>query len=282
MKRRDLLLGALIGVVAGVGIDRLGMHMDAMEAAQKTSSTRPPALAPALTPKAARPAPAGKAARPLPDYVRSSVSEQGEDLVLMRVFKALGIPKPTYLDIGSHDPVRFNNTYKLYTNGSRGVLVEPNPFFFEKSKKIRPGDKVLNIGIGITDQKEADYYMIRDRSLLNTFSKKHADKLVKISGPGAIEKVIKMPLVNINTVIKRHFKGAPALVSIDVEGLDLEILRTLDFKRHRPAVFCIETLVFNTNKVRTEVVEFMRTKGYSIRGGTFVNTIFVDDRLLQR
>jgi len=36
----------------------------------------------------------------------------------------------------------------------------------------------------------------------------------------------------------------PDLVSLDVEGLELDILRTIDFSKHRPHVFCIETLSY--------------------------------------
>lgn len=277
MQRRDFLTGSLLGLAAGAGLTRLAAFLGD-DPAPATPRARPKTAGPRPAP----PGPVPRPARKLPPWVRSSVSEQGEDLVLMRIFKALKMPRPSYLDIGSHDPIRFNNTYKLYTNGSRGVLVEPNPFFCDKSKKARPGDKVLNIGIGITDQQAADYYIIRDRSLLNTFSKQQADRLVKISGPRAIEKVIKMPLVNINKVIAQHFKKAPDLISIDVEGLDLDIIKSLDFEKYRPAVFCVETLEFNTRQLKTEIHQLMHARGYEVRAGTWVNTIFVDGKLLQK
>ena len=111
-----------------------------------------------------------------------------------------------------------NNTYLFYRKGCRGVLVEPNPAFCRKLTSVRPGDTVLNIGIGIIDQSEADYYVISGHlgEWLNTFSKEEAERVT--SSPGStnrIEKVLKMPLVNINRVIGEHFQGAPDFVSID-------------------------------------------------------------------
>ena len=91
-----------------------------------------------------------------------------------------------------------------------------------------------------------------------------------------------MPLININDIIKKHFKGAPNILSLDVEGLDLAILKTLNFKKYRPNVICVETLVVGTKKMETSIVKFLLSKGYVIRGGTFVNTIFVDKNLLSK
>ena len=45
-----------------------------------------------------------------------------------------------------------------------------------------------------------------------------------------------MPLVNVNKIVDEHFRGAPSIISIDTEGLDLEILKTFDFNRHRPPI----------------------------------------------
>ncbi len=126
----------------------------------------------------------------------------------------LKIEKPTYLDIGAADPIVSNNTYLFYQQGCRGVLVEPNPAFCLKLRSARPRDTVLDVGIGTTDQAEADYYVISGHlgEWLNTFSKEEAERVT--SSPGStnrIEKVLKMHLVNINKVIGEHFQRAPTL-----------------------------------------------------------------------
>jgi FkbM family methyltransferase len=209
-----------------------------------------------------------------------SFAQQGEDLILQNISRYLEIRKPTYIDIGAFDPIVSNNTFALYLSGSRGVLVEPNPTYYEHLKEIRDEDVTLNIGIGITDQKEAPYYVIREYSQLNTFSEEQVERYKKMYGPDAVEKVVPMPLVSINSILEEYLPSGPNLFSIDVEGLDLAILNTLDFDRFRPEVFCIETLVMGSKRVNVELVDFMLERGYSTRGGTFVNTIFVDDRAL--
>jgi FkbM family methyltransferase len=216
-------------------------------------------------------------------WARFSYSQQGEDLIVESICRVLKIDNPVYLDIGAADPIVENNTYHFYQKGSHGVLIEPNPVFGRKLEAARPRDIVLNVGVGFNELRESDYFMVsgRDGSYLNTFSKEEAEIIVsKSHGQRTIEKVVKMPLVNINAIIDNHFPKAPDFVSIDTEGLDLDILKSLDFARHRPGVFCVETLMIGTMQIKTEILELMKAKGYAVRGSTFVNTIFVDDSLI--
>ena len=86
--------------------------------------------------------------------------------------------------------------------------------------------------------------------------------------------------MNINDVMREHFQGAPTFLSVDTEGLDLAILKSIDYTRFRPKVICAETLLSSTTKLRPEIREFMATQGYVDRGGSFVNTIFIDSAIL--
>jgi FkbM family methyltransferase len=257
MERRSFLGGALSGALLGGAAGVAGGRWS------KTGSTGP------LSP-----------GRLLPPYAHLSFAQQGEDLIAEDLLHWFKISKPTYLDIGANDPIHNNNTYLFYTKGARGVLVEPNPAFCDKLRKTRPGDGVLQVGIGGAEEGEADFYVIRGASELNTFSKEQADSLVKVHGPNTIERVIKMPLVSINRVIADNFEVVPNFVSIDTEGYDLTIIRSLDFERFRPHVICVETIDLPTGLVNEAIVAHMRSKRYSVRGATFVNTIFLADELL--
>jgi FkbM family methyltransferase len=257
MNRRDVLAGALGGAGLGLG-------------ASLVSDRLRPAAPPAPTPP---PCP--------PPRTHLSFAQQGEDLAVMSLFETLRVARPSYIDIGAYDPVIGNNTYLAYLMGSKGVLVEPNPALTMRLKQVRPRDTVLNVGIGVTDQKSADYYVMAfDQE--NTFSKEHADELVRLRGPSALKKVIQLPLVNINSVLRDNFDKAPDFFSIDVEGMDLEILRAMDYGRFRPKVFCVETSELETGALEMDIVNFLKDKHYSVRGGSFVNSIFVDDNLIPR
>jgi FkbM family methyltransferase len=214
------------------------------------------------------------------DYQVPSFAQQGEDLIVANVFKFLQIPLPTYIDIGAFEPIRSNNTYLLYKEGCRGVLVEPNPAFTSKLRRTRPQDTVLEIGIGAKGEDEdADFYIIDGDGQGNTFSLEQAKRLQALLGERVLKQVIKRKLVNINKVLEANFgPGGPDLFSSDTEGYDLTILETLDFERFRPRVFCVETLFGLEAEPR--ILDLMRSKDYEVRGGTFVNTVFIDNRYL--
>jgi FkbM family methyltransferase len=181
------------------------------------------------------------------------------------------------VDIGAHEPVVGSNTYWFYKAGGDGLLIEPNPVFAEKLRKARPRDTVLEVGIGVSDVEEADYFVLDGDGQLNTFSKKQADTMVALHHR-KIEKTMKRKLVKLNEVLEANFKrGSPHVISVDAEGMDLEILKSIDWKRWRPMLVCAETADPETGKVEREIVDFMATQGYTARGSTYVNTIFLDD-----
>jgi FkbM family methyltransferase len=262
--RRAFLLGGVAGGLVGAA---------AGTAAGRATAPTPPA------PEPPAPQPPVVIEKPLPVGTKLSYAQFGEDLIANSLFYMLKIDKPTYLDIGAWEPINSNNTYFFYARGCRGVVVEPTPAYVEKLKAVRPEDKVLGVGIGITEATEMDFYVMSEPQQ-NTFDKAHAEKFVREKGY-KIEKVLKIPLVSINRIMAEHFGGAaPDYLSIDVEGLEFEIAKTIDFTRYRPKVICIETLVANTIRHDPAIPEFMAKHDYEARGRTYPNTFFVDKALL--
>jgi FkbM family methyltransferase len=262
MNRRAFLIGAASGASSAVVLGVVGKGL---------TGTPAGARAVPLPAVPSRPAPA-------PLYQgRRSFAQQGEDLILYNLLHHdLGIEAPTYLDVGAGDPVLSNNTYALYLTGSRGVLVEPNPVLVEKLKAVRPGDIVLACGVGLKEAADADYFVIRGRWPLNTFSRDDVAEIRRQSATDPVEKVIKRPLIPINRLIDDLFGDAPDLLSIDIEGMDLAVLRTLDFRAHRPAAICAETKKPGMSHDSTPIARLLRGKGYIACAGSLYNTIFVD------
>jgi FkbM family methyltransferase len=207
----------------------------------------------------------------------SSFSQAGEDLIVHYLFQKLKMNAPTYLDVGANLPIVGSNTYFFYNRGSKGVCVEPDPSLYSAIKKTRPVDVVLNVGIGFGNDDEADFYNFpHPYTGWNTFSKEDANKKQKESGI-AIKDIKKIPLKNINEIIKTYFHPHPNFISIDIEGLDLQVLQSLDFDRFKPEVICAETITFsinNTEEKRNEIAEFLQSKNYFVFADTHINTIF--------
>jgi FkbM family methyltransferase len=188
------------------------------------------------------------------------------------------LEKPTYLDLGAADPVDGNNTYLLYTSGCRGVLVEPNPTYVAALRRVRPGDTVVGVGVGVDERTTADYYVFRDHPMLNTFSPDEVALRKRQSKDYVVEQVVSMPLVPVNRLIASHLGRAPDLLSIDIEGLDLAVLRTLDFDRYRPAVILAEAGRAGNLNADSAMTAFLESRGYVVCGGSLYNTIFGDRR----
>ena len=200
-----------------------------------------------------------------------SYSQMGEDLVMYHLLRdAMRVEHPTYLDIGAADPIEANNTYLLYSKGGHGVLVEPNPAYQQRLHLLRPRDVIVQAGVGTGDETQADYYVIRDAPMRNTFSKDDVDDLRKRRGHEVVERVLKVRLISINHLIAQFLGGTPDLLSIDVEGLDYAVLQTLDFEKYRPAVIVAET------RRMGPIPALLASKGYELRGASMENAIFAD------
>jgi hypothetical protein len=185
---------------------------------------------------------------------------------------------------GPADPIILSNTYRFYLRGGRGVLVEPNPALAAKLRRVRPRDVVIEAGVGVKGDGAADYFVLSGEGAPyhNTFSREEAEvDAARSGGKTWISEVRKIPLIPINRVLADHFPArAPDFLSIDAEGLDHDILASLDFGRWRPKVVCAETLIVRTNRVEQLTIELMKARGYVIRGSTWVNTIFMDGRVV--
>jgi FkbM family methyltransferase len=217
-------------------------------------------------------------------FRRVSFSATGEDILVADVFRRMGCASPFYFDIGANHPIRFNNTYAFYRSGGRGVCMEPQPALFEQIRRTRPRDECLNAGAAAAPSDPLPFFVFENPAL-STFSNAHAEFL-RHANHKFVE-TISIPLVPINDVLARCPPDSPSFVSIDCEGTDREILGGIDFGRHRPAVFCVETARPSLDGSPVlgskigEIDELFIGHGYWAFADTYVNTIYVDERRLR-
>ena len=211
-------------------------------------------------------------------------SQCGEDLIIDRALRDLGITRPTYVDVGAFHPRELNNTALFYRRGLSGVCVEPDPDLIAVIARERARDICVNAGISSGESAAADFFVMSVRSL-STFSRERAHQL-ESSGECRIEKTLRIPLLTLNRLFEQALGGAPNLVSIDAEGLDLEVLLSMDYDRFRPQVLCVETLRYSDTRrgesKTLEIAAFLNEKGYFSYADTRVNTIFVDAKAWER
>jgi FkbM family methyltransferase len=207
-----------------------------------------------------------------------SYSQAGEDSILNFLFRDVKISRPKYLDIGANLPDIGNNTYKFYLKGSQGVLVEADATLLPEIRKKRPKDIILNYGISDKNNEYLDFYIF-DVNGLNTFNKDEAFLREK-TGICKITKVVKVQMKSINEIIGKYFDTFPDLLSLDIEGMDLQVLKSLDYNRYPIPVICVETCQYSENNIRPKnnhIFEYLGSKGYTVYADTYINSIFVLD-----
>lgn len=232
---------------------------------------------------------------------QTTTSQFGEDIIVNYLIKLLKnnniIDDVTYIDIGACDPVRNNNTVRFYEQNllnssmtSKSVLIEANPYQYERCKEIRPNDVSLNAIIveQNNENKKMPFYIFANGSGLNTMSKMQAESILK-ELPEAFTHydTVMVETITINEIIDKYFQDKPPVfIDLDIEGIELKILKSFDFKKCKPLIWCIETseliTEYQVGRKENDIIKFMKSKGYEVYADTYLNTIFIKRSILKK
>ena len=171
---------------------------------------------------------------------RFAFSQEGEDLVLQRLFE--GQRSGVYVDVGAHHPFRFSNTCLLHKQGWRGINIDAMPGSMARFDRFRPGDINLELGVG-AQPSTLEFFVFREPAL-NTFDPAMARERQAMGWPLAETKTVQcLPLAQIlDRELPRLGANNFDLLTVDVEGLDLEVLRSNDWTRFLPRALAVEIL----------------------------------------
>jgi len=199
-------------------------------------------------------------------------SQEGESLILDRLFHRRNTG--FYTDIGAYHPKRFSNTYALYKKGWRGINIDPTPGVKERFNAYRPEDVFVEAAV-LSTEGTHDFYMFQEPAL-NTFSKALADEYQQAGNKLAEVRPIRTR--KLSSVLEECNVDQPIdLMSIDVEGHELDVLRSNDWATYRPRVVLVEILDFDLSRPSANPVHnFMVEHGYALFAKTY-NTVFYTD-----
>jgi FkbM family methyltransferase len=209
--------------------------------------------------------------------LRHSYSQRGEDLLIDR---ALGRPAAGfYVDVGANDPRKLSNTKRFYDRGWTGCNIEPDPRRHEAFATSRPRDVNLQLGLAGSagsmrfHRFEPDYY--------STFSAERARELTRAGAK--LVATLDVRVETLADILRQHAQGRRIdFLSLDTEGLDLEILESNDWRQFRPRVICVESAAADESEPATaSVATFLGSHGYARYAvtrqyGTPLNEIYVD------
>ncbi|MER9355551.1 FkbM family methyltransferase [Mesorhizobium sp. M0514] len=194
-------------------------------------------------------------------------AQHGDDLAVLNIFKRLGIERPSYLDVGAYHPFDLSNTALLYERGSRGINVEPNEAQHALFLKARPDDINLCVGVAPVHGWMTFHHVAADPGRF-TFDKATAMTL-------GIVRSVELPVMRINRIVDQHAGGIwPDLLSIDIEGLDVDVLNSAEFEDHPPRVVIVEA-DNGSGDTSHELAALMAVKGFVPHSWCGSNMIFV-------
>ena len=199
-------------------------------------------------------------------YASQSYGQEGEDMILRTIFQ--GQKKGFYVDVGAHHPVRFSNTYYFYRQGWRGINLDARPGSMRLFKLLRSRD--VNLELAVSDRKGYQtYYMFNDPAL-NGFSECLSLQRNELKGYRivATKTIETYPL---GELLGRHCPPNQKIdfLSVDVESMDLNVLRSNDWEKYRPKVVLVEILGLNLDQAKNhETCKFLEGQGYVLNAKT--------------
>jgi FkbM family methyltransferase len=206
-------------------------------------------------------------------YKRTIFSQEGEDMILSRIFENQS--QGFYVDVGAHHPTRFSNTYYFYLRGWHGINVDAMPGSMAPFHAIRPRDVNLEIAVGEKEGK-LTYHIFNDPAL-NTFDPALAKEREGIKQYRIVEtKEIEIrPLAKL---LEEHMADKTGIdfLSVDVEGLDLAVLRSNDWTRFSPKYVLAEDSTAETveQALHSPVAQFLYSVGYVLFAKTVYTQLF--------
>lgn len=195
----------------------------------------------------------------------------GEDISIERHFAT--DYRGFFVDVGCFHPIKYNNTYRLYRRGWRGVNIDLDPVKVEGFDMVRPHD--VNIARGVSDRPgEAAVWSSGFYSLTSTLDEEFAR-----SWPGDF-RTHTIRTETLSSILDgTKFRDRPIdLLTVDAEGHDLAVLRSLDFQRYRPGLIAVELHQATLAAVQGDpLFKFLLGKGYDIVNWTGLTILFKRD-----
>lgn len=207
-------------------------------------------------------------------YRKVFYSQDGEDALLSSFYERKKGYKGFFVDVGAHHPYRFSNTAYYYKKGWRGINIEPTPNLFNVFLKHRKRDINLNLGIG---SGETLTFYIFNEGAINTFDSELARE--RDGGQNGKYRIVDTKSIQtkrLGDVLDEHLPANTKidLLTIDVEGLDLQVLKSNNWEKYSPEfimVECEESLEHLNNDA---VYQFLVSKNYNLIGRTKRTSIF--------
>lgn len=189
---------------------------------------------------------------------KPSYAQHQEDLLVSQTITDDDIRNGVYVDVGANHPTVLSNTFLFYRKGGSGIVIEPNRAFKRLYSWFRPRDVFLGIGCA-------------ERASLMTFH--HHPQSTVFSGfspgPGAVSHRTEcLPLLPLDSVMPLVGSRPIYLLSVDAEGLDIDVLKGGSRTLERT-----QRVIVEFGDHQNDIARMLTERGFSITHTTTHNMI---------
>jgi hypothetical protein len=211
-------------------------------------------------------------------------SQFGEDAVAYGYFRGqtwvlgqrMALPKNGFfVDIGAYSPTSGSNTHVFYEAGWRGINIDAAPGAMKPFNAVRRRDINLNVAVG-SQEGRVRFWCWGIPSVFNTADEKVAQERTELLGK---PQLVTVPCQTMANIISTHMPADAdfRLLSVDVEGRDLDVLMSNDWTRFRPELIIAESLDVPLPQVmETDLYRFLLQQGYELIAWVQPSLVFRD------
>jgi FkbM family methyltransferase len=189
-------------------------------------------------------------------------SQLGQDFLIDRYYSTNTSKINFFVDVGAHDGITFSNTYLFEKKYNwRGMCIEPNPNVFVELKSNR-NCLIENIAVS-SEIGSSNFIAIEGHSNMlsgieSNYSKKHLKRVaneVKSYGQKAETLIVKTN--TLKNLFEKHGITRVSFLSIDTEGSELEVLKSIDFNSVE-----IDFIVIENNEQKRNIKNYLERYNY--------------------
>ena len=199
-----------------------------------------------------------------------------DELMETHIFK--GYRRGFFVNIGAWDGVCFDNT--LFFEEDRkwtGINIEPLPDRYEALVKNRPSCKNFNIAVSDKDGETEFVAITGDTSMLSgikeNYDERHLQRIARETSQYNTEaRTITVPVRRLDTLFKEQDVRRVHYMSIDAEGSEFNIIRSIDFN-----FTYIDVIDFENNypDKTMPILQYLASKGYKQLPVTNTDDVFM-------
>ena len=187
-------------------------------------------------------------------------AQHGQDYYVDKLFLDKKLKKGTFVEVGALRGKEYSNTWyfeKAYD--WTGILIEAEEKYYNELKKNRPLSKVYKkaaCGTGVERVKFASSTVFGWGGIFKYYDDSIWKKKVR--------NIQEVECVQLNDILEENNMKHIDYMTIDVEGAELEIIKSIDFDRFNITYLQVERVVHNEEQIISKYLlqEHMKEQNY--------------------